>query len=127
MVFAGFNVLASKIVGAVIGVTFLLTLYWARNWIARVLPVLCAAVIAVLWWYQDGTYLPYFVLFLGVMCALQSLWDFQGLVVSKHPESDATKFGELVSCCPGQVWGFIWMMIALVLMCGWALLGVVVF
>lgn len=127
MVFAGFDILASKVVAVLIALTFLLTLYWARNWIARVLPVLCTALLAVLWWYKEGMYLPYAVLFLGVMCALQSLWDFQGLVMYKHPDSDATKFAELCMCCPGQVWGFIWLMIALVFMCGWAMLGVVVF
>jgi hypothetical protein len=127
MVFAGFNVLASKIAACIIGVAFLATLYWAKNWIARLMPVLYAGLVAGFWIWDDGTNLPYVVLFLGVMCSLQSLWDFQGLMFHKHPESDASKFAELCGCCPAQCWGFIWMVIGLALMCGFALLGIVVF
>lgn len=127
MVFAGFDILASKIVGAIIGVCFLATLYWAKGWIARILAVVYCGAVAFLWWFQSGEYLPYIVLFLGVMCCLQSLWDFQGLILFKHPQSDATKYAELDQCCPAQVWGFIWCIVGLAVMAFCALLGVMAF
>ena len=127
MIFAGFNVLASKIVSVIIGICFLLTLYWAKNWIARVLPVLYAGVIVGLWFLEDGLYLPYVVLFLGVMTALQSIWDFQGLILHRHPDSDPVKFAEIYGCFPPEVWAFIWCIIALMFMAAFTLLGVMVF
>eukprot|EP00158_Paraphelidium_tribonemae_P009884 Partr_v1_DN28990_c1_g1_i1_m25611 putative NA len=127
MVFAGFDMLGSKIVSAIIGVCMLITLYWAKNWIARVISILYIGLIALFWWLEDGLVLPYIVLFIGVMCSLQSLWDLQGLIFFKHEQSDATKFAELCGCCPAQVWGFIWMILGLLFMSGAALAGVMVF
>jgi hypothetical protein len=65
MIFAGFNVWGTRIVSIIIGICLLLVLYWAGNWIARVVCVCCLILIAVLWWFQDSYYLPYFVLFMG--------------------------------------------------------------
>jgi hypothetical protein len=127
MVFAGFNIIASKVVAIILGICFLLVLYWAKNWLTRIISVLFMGAMGVLWWFEGGKYLPYAILFVGVMCSLQSLWDFQGLIFFKHPQSDATKFAELCGCCPGQVWALIWMLIGLVLMAGFAILGVMVF
>jgi hypothetical protein len=94
MVFAGFDVFASRIVSIIIGLCFILVLYWAKNWIARVICILYVGMIAFFWWFEQSEYLRYIVLFVGVMCSLQSLWDFQGLVCFRHPESDAAKFAE---------------------------------
>jgi hypothetical protein len=127
MVFAGFNIIGSKVVSIIIGIMFLLVLYWATNWLTRIISLIFIGLMGVLWWYEDGKYLPFLVLFVGVMCSLQSLWDFQGLIFFKHPQSDSTKFSELCGCLPAQGWAFVWMIIGLVLMTGFAILGVMVF
>jgi hypothetical protein len=65
MVFAGFNILASKILGIIVGVCLLSTLWFAKNWLTRIITVLFCGVIGVLWWFQGGEYLRYVVLFMG--------------------------------------------------------------
>ncbi|KAJ3013998.1 hypothetical protein HKX48_005410 [Thoreauomyces humboldtii] len=116
MIFAGFDVLASKIVSVMIGLAMLLTLYWARNWLTRGVTVLFIGLLVLLWWADTGYYLRYFVLFFGVMSCLYSLWDIiEDLVTRKVNESDASQFAHL--CCGGcigaQVWGAIWFLISL--------------
>jgi hypothetical protein len=65
MIFAAFNLMASKIVAILVGVCFLVTLYYATNWIARVVAILYVGSIGVLFWYEGGFILPYVVLFIG--------------------------------------------------------------
>lgn len=115
MVFAGFNVLASKVLAALVGLAMLATLFWARNWLARVITILAIGTLALLWVYQDARYLRFFILFLGylrlirVMSSLYSLWDIiEDLIVRKVNESDASAFARI--CCGGlfgaQFWFF---------------------
>lgn len=54
MVFAGFNTLASKIVGSIIGACFLLVLWWSKGIIPKILAFLYIGLIAFLWWLEDG-------------------------------------------------------------------------
>ncbi|KAJ3176933.1 hypothetical protein HDU85_006463 [Gaertneriomyces sp. JEL0708] len=117
MVFAGFDILASKIVSVLIGVAMLATLWWARNWLARVITVLFIGLIVLLWWVKDAYYLRYVVLFMGVMSCLYSLWDIiEDLVTRKVNESDATQFSQLCcgGCCAPQLWGVLWFFVSLV-------------
>jgi hypothetical protein len=65
MVFAGFNVLASKIVSVVIGICLLVTLWWAKNWLTRGITLLFIGMIVVLWVVKEAVGLKYFVLFMG--------------------------------------------------------------
>ena len=65
MVFAGFNTMASKVIGALVGLALLLTLFWAKNWLARFITIMFMGLIGVLWWFENGFYLRYFVLFVG--------------------------------------------------------------
>ncbi|KAJ2747408.1 THO2 plays a role in transcriptional elongation [Coemansia sp. BCRC 34301] len=75
MLFAGFNVLASKIVSVIIGVCLLATLFWAKNWLTRVVTVLFVGLIVGLWFTPRGAGLRFVVLFMGVMSSLYCLWD----------------------------------------------------
>lgn len=65
MVFAGFNVLASKIVSIAVGLTMIATLWWAKNWLSRLITIFTTALIGLLWWYEDARYLRFYILFLG--------------------------------------------------------------
>ncbi|KAI8923807.1 peptidase M50B-like-domain-containing protein [Entophlyctis helioformis] len=117
MVFAGFNVLAAKIVSVVIGIAMLATLIWAKNWLTRGITVLFIGLIAVLWWFKDAFYLRYFVLFLGVMSACYSLWDIvDDLIARRVNESDASAFARLCcnGCLPPQFWGVLWLLISFI-------------
>lgn len=129
MVFAGFDLLAAKIVSVLIGLCFLATLYWSRGIISRIISLLYIGLIAFAWWFEDSLILGYFVLFTGVMASLQSLWDFQGLLLTKEKvsESDPAKFAEKFGCFGPKVWAGIWMIISLAFMAGFAFAGVLVF
>jgi uncharacterized membrane protein len=127
MVFAGFNVLASKIVSVAIGLCFLLTLYWAAGIVAGIISLLYIGLIIAFWIIQQGAYLRFIVLFMGVMASMQSLWDFQALVFRKISQSDASKYAELVGCLPAQGWAFVWALFGIVFTAGFALLGVIAF
>jgi len=65
MVFAGFNVLASKIVSVIIGIALLATLWWAKNWLTRIITIGFIGVLVGLWFIANGIGLKYFVLFMG--------------------------------------------------------------
>lgn len=121
MVFAGFNTLASKIVAGLVGAALLLTLFWARNWLARTITICFIVLIGFLWWLSGGFYLRYFILFLGVMSSLYSLWDIvDDLIMRKVNESDASQYARL--CCGGALspkfWGVIWLLISTTLLAG---------
>lgn len=107
MVFAGFHVLASKIVALAMGVAMLLTLWWARNALTRIMVLLVLAILGLLWWAEKGLYLRYFILFLGTMSALYALWDIvEDLVVRKVNKSDAAQYAKICcrGCLPAQFW-----------------------
>ncbi|KAJ1883445.1 hypothetical protein H4R99_000754 [Coemansia sp. RSA 1722] len=123
MVFAGFNVLASKIVSVIIGVCLLATLIWAKNWLTRVITVLFVGLIVGLWFTPHGAGLRYVVLFMGVMSSLYVLWDIvDDTVRRKVNDSDATKFAQRTHtssrCC-----GVLWLLIALIFLVAAILLG----
>ncbi|KAI8054372.1 peptidase M50B-like-domain-containing protein [Syncephalis plumigaleata] len=115
MVFAGFNVLASKIVSVIIGVCLLVTLWWAKNWLTRgitLLKLLASNISFSLW----------------VMSCLYSLWDIvEDLVVRKVNESDATKFAKYTGCCVPQFWGLVWFIISLIFLGAAIIAGLAVF
>lgn len=128
MVFAGFDVLASKIVSVIIAVCLLATLWWSRNWLTRGLTVLFIGLIIGFWFINGGAILRYIVLFMGVMSCLYSLWDIvEDLVVRKVNESDATKFAKHTGCCVPQFWGFIWFLVSLVFLGIAIILGLIAF
>ncbi|KAJ2458298.1 hypothetical protein GGF42_002161 [Coemansia sp. RSA 2424] len=123
MVFAGFNVLASKIVSVVIGVCLLATLFWARNWLTRVITVLFVGLIVGLWFTPHGAGLRYVVLFMGVMSSLYCLWDIvDDTLCRKVNESDATKFAKKTHCS-SRCCGFIWLLVSLMFLVAAILLG----
>lgn len=117
MIFCGFNVMASKICAVVIGICMLLLLWYAKNWIVRLITIVFVGLIALMWWFEGGNYLVYFVLFLGTMSCFYSLWDIvDDVVLHKINESDASKFAKIFcgGCIPAQIWGFFWFIYSVV-------------
>ncbi|KAI9203997.1 peptidase M50B-like-domain-containing protein [Polychytrium aggregatum] len=117
MIFAGFNLLASKIGTGLLGVALLLVLVYARNMMTRGITVVFIGFLAFLWWFDNAVALRYVILFMGVMSALYSLWDIvEDLITRKVNESDASKFSQL--CCGGclgpRFWGLIWFVISII-------------
>lgn len=94
LIFCGFDIVASKIASIVLGVCFLLTLWWARRDWLTIGTVLAAVGLLVACWFIDHAEPLRFVvvslcsfrgaisdqliraqLFIGVMSALYSVWD----------------------------------------------------
>ena len=116
MIFAGFDAFGAKVVSGIIGICLLIILLFARNWLAAITTVTFGALIGFLWWFQTSTYLRYFILFLGVMSCLYSLWDIvEDLITRKVNESDASKYAKL--CCRGYV-KFSYFIVVYPLSCG---------
>lgn len=120
MVFAGFDILASKVVSILVSLALLVTLYWARNMLTRVVTLGFIGLIALLWWVPQldhpdvhGYYLKYFILFMGVMSALYSLWDIiEDLVLRKAHGSDAVQYARVFGGW-AKCWGSVWFVISL--------------
>ncbi|KAJ1985498.1 hypothetical protein H4R33_004000 [Dimargaris cristalligena] len=127
MIFCSFGRLSSKIMTGVLIGCCLIMLFWARNWLTRILIVVFAALLAFFIWFQNGVVLIFFVLFMGVMSCLYSLWDIvEDLVMRKVNSSDATRFAEKTGC-PSQVCGLLWFLVSLAFLTAGVLGGLAVF
>jgi len=84
LIFCGFNIVASKVASIVLGVCFLLTLWWARrDWLTIVTVLLAVGLLVACWFIKHAEPLRFVVLFIGVMSALYSVWDI--VSTSDHP------------------------------------------
>jgi peptidase M50B-like protein len=76
LTFCGFNIVASKVASIVLGVCFLLTLWWARkDWLTYLTIGLAVGLLVACWFIADAVPLRFVVLFIGVMSSLYSVWD----------------------------------------------------
>ena len=76
LIFCGFDIVASKVASIVLGVCFLLTLWWARrDWLTIVTVLLAVGLLVACWFIAHAEPLRFVVLFIGVMSSLYSVWD----------------------------------------------------
>ncbi|KAJ5999664.1 hypothetical protein N7481_000073 [Penicillium waksmanii] len=117
LIFAGFDIVASKIASIVLGVCFLLTLWWARrDWLTIMTVLLAVGLLVACWFIAHGEALRWVVLFIGVMSALYSVWDIcDDLILRKVNSSDASVFAKRYGGS-SQCWGVIWSIISLCFM-----------
>ncbi|KAG9245035.1 peptidase M50B-like-domain-containing protein [Calycina marina] len=117
LIFCGFDIVASKVASIVLGVCFLLTLWWARRDWLTILTVLGAVGLLVACWFiKHAEPLRFVVLFLGVMSALYSAWDIcDDLILRKVNESDASVFAQRYGGS-SQCWGIFWCFISIAFM-----------
>lgn len=82
LTFCGFNIVASKVASFVIGVCFLLTLWWGRrDWLTIGTILAAVGLLVGCWFIAHAEALRYVVLFIGVMSSTYSVWD----IVSTFP------------------------------------------
>jgi hypothetical protein len=99
-------------------------LAWATNWLTRFLTLGFVGLIGVLWWLQEGAFLPYLVLFVGTMSAMYAVYDiFDDTIRRTVPQSDAYKMSQLTGI-PSVVWGGLWMLFSLGMLVGVLYLGI---
>ncbi|CAG8550800.1 6384_t:CDS:2 [Acaulospora colombiana] len=65
LIFCGFQVNASRYASIVLGVLLIVILWWARNWLTRIITVISVGIIVALWFIENGAGLRYVVLFIG--------------------------------------------------------------
>ncbi|GJN92454.1 hypothetical protein Rhopal_005484-T1 [Rhodotorula paludigena] len=114
LVFCGFDIVASKVAGIVIGVSFLLTLWWGRkDWLTIVTILVATGLIVAFYFIAHGVALRFYVLFLGVMSSLYSAYDIcDDLIFRKVNESDASVFAKRYGGS-AQCWGVLWLIVSL--------------
>lgn len=129
LIACGFDTNASKIASLVLAIVFLITLWWARrNWLTWLLILGMSGLIVLFWFVGGGVALRYLTLFIGVMSCMYALWDvIDDTVTRKVNTSDASVFAEICGCCPSQVWGFIWMIQAVIFFALGVIVGLVAF
>ncbi|CAE6434138.1 unnamed protein product [Rhizoctonia solani] len=129
LIACGFDTNASKVACIVLAVFFLVTLWWARkNWLTWALIAGMTGLIVLFWFVAGGVALRYFVLFVGVMNCMYALWDIIDDTISRKVNtSDAAVFAKQFGCCPAQVWGVIWLLIAFVFFALGVLVGIAAF
>ncbi|KAF9032911.1 peptidase M50B-like-domain-containing protein [Panaeolus papilionaceus] len=129
LIACGFNTNASKVASLVLAVFFLLTLWWARkSWLTWLLILGMSGLIVLFWFVGGGIALRYLVLFIGVMSCMYVVWDVvDDTLARKVNTSDASEFARICGCCPSRVWGFIWLVVAIVYFALGIIVGLAVF
>ncbi|KAL4946106.1 hypothetical protein BDV06DRAFT_183146 [Aspergillus oleicola] len=115
LIFAGFNITASKVASIILGVCFLLTLWWARrDWLTILTVLLAVGLLVACWFIAHGQALRWVVLFIGVMSALYSVWDIcDDLILRKVNSSDASVFAQRYGGS-SRCWGLLWSLVSLI-------------
>lgn len=115
LIFCGFDIVASKVASIVLGVCFLLTLWWARrDWLTIGTILLAVGLLIACWFIKHAEPLKYVVLFIGVMSALYSVWDIcDDLILRKVNTSDASVFAERYGGS-SQCWGIVWSIVSVI-------------
>jgi len=129
LIACGFDTNASKIASLVLAVFFLFTLWWAKkDWLSWLLILGMSGLFVLFWFVGGGVALRYFVLFVGVMSCMYVVWDVIDDTVKRKVEaSDASKFADLCKCCPSQVWGVVWLIVAMIFFALGIIVGLVAF
>ena len=85
LTFCGFNIVASKVASIVLGVCFLLTLWWGkRDWLTILTILLAVGLIVGCWFIAHAQPLRFVVLFIGVMSSLYSVWDIVSTILASN-------------------------------------------
>ncbi|PNH48380.1 hypothetical protein VD0004_g8 [Verticillium dahliae] len=128
LIFCGFHVNASKVASIVLGVCFLLTLWWGkRDWLTILTVLFAVAVLVGSWFISHSHGLRFVVLFIGVMSSLYSAWDIcDDLIMRKVNSSDASVFARRYGGS-SQCWGVIWVIISLCFMAAAMVAGIAAF
>ncbi|KEZ40453.1 Uncharacterized protein SAPIO_CDS8333 [Scedosporium apiospermum] len=128
LIFCGFNVVASKVASIVLGVCFLVTLWWARkDWLTYLTIGLAVGLLVACWFIAHAQALRFVVLFIGVMSSLYSVWDIcDDLILRKINSSDASQFAQRYGGS-SQCWGVIWSIISVLFMVAGIIAGIAAF
>ncbi|RVW84571.1 hypothetical protein CK203_048135 [Vitis vinifera] len=101
-ILASTNLLTSRIAAGCFAVALIVVLFIAKNWTLRGLCIGFIIFLAIIWVLQETTkvrILRFFILFMGVMNSLFSVYDiYDDLISRRVHSSDAEKFAEICPC-----------------------------
>jgi hypothetical protein len=128
LTFCGFSIVPSKVASLVLGLCFLLTLWWGkRDWLTILTVLLAVGLLVGCWFIQHAEPLRFVVLFIGVMSSLYSVWDIcDDLILRKVNESDASQFAARYGG-GSRCWGLIWSIISIAFMAAGIVAGLAAF
>ena len=128
LIFAGFDIVASKIASIVLAVSFLITLWWGkRDWLTILTVLAAVGLLIACWFINHAEALRFMVLFIGVMSSLYSVWDIcDDLILRKVNSSDASQFAKRYGGS-SQCWGVIWSIISVIFMAVGIVAGIAAF
>jgi hypothetical protein len=128
LTFCGFDIVASKVASIVLGVCFLLTLWWGKkDWLTILTILLAVGLLVGFWFIAHAEPLRFLVLFIGVMSSLYSIWDIcDDLIFRKVNSSDASQFAKRYGGS-SQCWGVIWSIISILFMAVGIIAGIAAF
>ncbi|KAK4056914.1 hypothetical protein OIO90_002164 [Microbotryomycetes sp. JL221] len=114
LIFASFDQKASKIACFPVWAMMLFVMWCAR----KDMFVLCHVTFSLgmtlaLFIIAHGVFLRFFVMYIGVMNVMYTVWDIlDDLVFQKFAESDCSAFARRYPWMPSQAWGTVWFAIA---------------
>lgn len=128
LIFCGFDIVASKVASIVLGVCFLLTLWWGKkDWLTILTILIAVGLLVAFWFIAHAEALRFMVLFIGVMSSLYSVWDIcDDLIWRKVNSSDASQFAKKYGGS-SQCWGVIWSIISVLVMAIGIIAGIAAF
>ncbi|TNE48220.1 MAG: M50 family peptidase [Deltaproteobacteria bacterium] len=124
LVLLGTRQFTSYIAAGLLIACLVLSLRWVENVLTVALTVGFIAGIGLLWYFQNGRFLPYLINFIGTMSALYAIYDVYDDTIRRHvPQSDAALLAERTSI-PAVAWGVIWCIFSVGMLVGALYLGI---
>jgi hypothetical protein len=115
LILMGTNPILSQIAAGLLIAALALAIWWANNWLTRLLTIAFMALTALLWWFK-AAWLPFLINFIGTMSALYAIYDIYDDTIRRSvPESDASLLAKHTGV-PALVWGIIWCLFSIVLL-----------
>ncbi|ORX81089.1 hypothetical protein BCR32DRAFT_220485 [Anaeromyces robustus] len=116
LIFCGFSVYTSKIATLVILLCMGCTLFYSNGIFTFIFTSGVLISVILLIYTKKSKAIQYFVLFLGIMSGLYSLWDMVEDLIKRHVESsDASRFAKLkgMDWLSPKIWGLLWLLFSL--------------
>ncbi|GAA5967108.1 hypothetical protein JCM21900_001890 [Sporobolomyces salmonicolor] len=94
LIACGFDITASKVASIVVGVAFLMTLWWGRrDWLTIGTILFAVGIMIGFWWVAHGAGLRFIILFIGVMNSMYSAFDICDDLIFRKVFSSALLLG----------------------------------
>ena len=116
LIYSSFSNYASMVASAAVSAALAYTLLYAQNQLTISVVILGIGLFAVFYFISGSKYLRYYVMFLGTMLAIFSIYDIVDDLINRSiTGSDASQFAQIAGGS-GREWGSIWLAIGLIML-----------